>query len=138
MSAGPLSPPAFAGAPAPPPPRDRQRGATLVEFAGMFPLVLLMMAVIWQCVLIGYTFSLAGNAADQGARAAAAARGDASTACADAARQHLPAAWQADVSCPVRGAVRQAHVDLRVPVLFPGAFDLPFTVSGSAGAAEEG
>ncbi|WP_344259633.1 TadE/TadG family type IV pilus assembly protein [Streptomyces sodiiphilus] len=110
----------------------------MIEFAGMFPLILLMMAVIWQCILIGYTFSLAGNAADQGARAAAAARGDPQGACHAAATRHLPPAWQADVSCPLRGPVRTAEVALRVPVLFPGALNLPFTVRGTAGAAEEG
>jgi hypothetical protein len=120
--------------------RDGDRGSALVEFAGMFPLVLVMMALIWQCILIGYTFSLAGNAADEGARAAAGADGDPESACESAAREHLPDAWSAgaDVSCPVEGTVRQATVDLDVPVLFPGALDLPMTVSGTAGAAEEG
>jgi hypothetical protein len=112
------------------------RGAVLVEFAGLFPLVLVLMAAIWQCVLIGYTYSLAGNAADEGARAGAAAGGGAD-ACADAAREHLPDAWEATVSCPLTGNVRRAVVELRVPVLFPGAFNLPVTVTGTAGAAEE-
>jgi hypothetical protein len=30
-----------------------------------------------------------------------------------------------------------ATVTLRVPVLFPGAIDFPFTVKGHAGAVEE-
>ncbi|WP_165953797.1 TadE/TadG family type IV pilus assembly protein [Streptomyces sp. 8K308] len=114
-------------------PADRDRGAVLVEFAGLFPLILVMLAVIWQCVVIGYTFSLAGNAADEGARAAAAG-GD----CAEAAREHISDAWDASVSCPLEGDVRQAVVELRVPVLFPGAFSLPITVTGRAGAIEEG
>ncbi|ONK11800.1 TadE/TadG family type IV pilus assembly protein [Streptomyces sp. MP131-18] len=117
--------------------QDRDRGALFVEFAGLFPLILVMMAVIWQCILIGYTFSLAGNAADQAARAAAAAEGDAEGACVAAATEGLPGAWSADVSCPLEGNVRVAHVDLQVPVLFPGALNLPMTISGSAGAAEE-
>ncbi|WP_062207057.1 TadE/TadG family type IV pilus assembly protein [Streptomyces sp. NBRC 109706] len=116
----------------------RDRGAVVVEFAGLFPLVLLMMAVIWQCVLIGYTFSLAGNAADEGARAGAGARGDAESACSAAAREHVPGAWETSVSCPLVGEVRTARVELKVPVLFPGAFNLPMTVSATAGAAEEG
>ena len=120
-------------------PRPRgERGSVVVEFAGLFPLILVMMAVIWQCILIGYTFSLAGNAADEGARAAAGARGDAGAACAQAARAHIPSGWEVEVSCPLEGHVRTAHVDVHVPVLFPGAFHLPVTISGSAGAAEEG
>ncbi|RKN46980.1 TadE/TadG family type IV pilus assembly protein [Streptomyces hoynatensis] len=115
-----------------------ERGSVVVEFAGLFPLILVMMAVIWQCILIGYTFSLAGNAADEGARAAAGAEGDAAAACAAAAREHIPGSWDVDVSCPLVGHVRRANVDVHVPVLFPGAFNLPVTISGSAGAAEEG
>jgi hypothetical protein len=117
---------------------ERDRGAVFVEFAGMFPLILVMIAVIWQCILIGYTFSLAGNAADAGARAGAGASGDAEAACAAAAREDLPGAWSAEISCPLEGTIRTARVGLRVPVMFPGAFNLPMTVTGTAGAAEEG
>lgn len=115
----------------------RDRGAVLVEFAGLFPLILVMLAAIWQCILIGYTFSLAGNAADEGARAAAAASGDPEGACAEAALEHVPGGWEAEVSCPLEGNVRKATVRLDVPVLFPGGFNLPITVSGSAGTTEE-
>ncbi|WP_049578570.1 TadE/TadG family type IV pilus assembly protein [Streptomyces sp. SBT349] len=118
--------------------RERDRGAVFLEFAGLFPLILVLMAVIWQCIIIGYTFSLAGNAADEGARAAAAADGDPASACAAAALEHIPGAWSADVSCPLEGTVRQARVRLDVPILFPGAFSLPVTITGTAGAAEEG
>ncbi|MDT0342367.1 TadE/TadG family type IV pilus assembly protein [Streptomyces litchfieldiae] len=117
--------------------RERDRGAVFVEFAGLFPLILVMMAAIWQCILIGYAFSLAGNAADEGARAAAGADGDEAAACEAAALEHLPGGWSAEVSCPLEGNVRKAHVDIEVPVMFPGAFNLPLTVSGTAGAAEE-
>lgn len=118
------------------------RGALTVEFAGMAPIVLVVLALLWQCVLIGYTFTLAGNAADEAARAAtaAAAYGDPASACASAAHRHLPDAWDggASVSCSLDGGVWSARVDLPAPVLFPGAAHLPFTVHGSAGAAEEG
>ncbi|MEW2221440.1 AAA family ATPase [Streptomyces sp. NPDC006990] len=118
------------------------RGSLTVEFAGMAPVVLLTLVLLWQCVLIGYTFTLAGNSADEAARAAtaAAAYGDPRSACEDAARAHLPAKWRTDaaVSCTRGGTVWQADVDLRTPLLFPGGAGLPFTVSGAAGAAEEG
>ncbi|MCE7082099.1 pilus assembly protein [Streptomyces sp. ST2-7A] len=117
---------------------SRDRGAVMVEFAGLFPLVLLMIAVIWQAVLIGHAFSLAGNAADEGARAGAAARSGAETACNEAARANLPGSWQATISCPSSGLVRTAEVRLRVPMMFPGAINLPIEVTGRAGAAEEG
>ena len=49
------------------------RGAVTLEFAGMFPILLVVMTILWQCVLYGYSYSLAGNAADEAARAATAA-----------------------------------------------------------------
>ena len=49
--------------------RDLDLGQTAIEFVGVTPLIILLLAVLWQCALIGYTFSLAGNAADVGARA---------------------------------------------------------------------
>ena len=119
------------------------RGAMTVEFAGMAPIVLVVLAVLWQCVLVGYTFSLAGNAADEAARAATAAafeEGDAEGACREAARENLPAEWRkkSRIDCSLSGHLWKADVDLSAPVLFPGAGKLPFSVSGTAGAAEEG
>ncbi|MFD7546903.1 CpaE family protein [Streptomyces sp. NPDC059578] len=117
------------------------RGAVTLEFAGMFPLLLAVIAILWQCALYGYTFSLTGNAADEGARAAtaAAAFGEGGEgACVAAAKQHLPAAWQgADVSCARDGLVWRASVSAEVPVFFPGV-STGWTVDAEAGAAVEG
>ncbi|WP_016907732.1 AAA family ATPase [Streptomyces xiaopingdaonensis] len=119
-----------------------ERGAASVEFAGMAPIVLVVLALVWQAVLIGYTFSLAGNAADEGARAAASAEayGDPQGACQAAATEHLPAKWRggSKVACSLSGDVWKADVDMKTPILFPGSALLPFTVAGEAGAAKEG
>jgi hypothetical protein len=118
-----------------------ERGAVSLEFAGMAPIVLVVLAVLWQCVLVGYTFSLAGNAADEAARAATASalEGDSEGACEDAAEKNLPAEWRDDstVDCRLDGHLWKADVGLTAPVLIPGAGKLPFSISGSAGAAEE-
>ncbi|MFF1379568.1 CpaE family protein [Streptomyces sp. NPDC058308] len=117
------------------------RGAVTLEFAGMFPLLLVVMTILWQCALYGYSYSLAGNAADEAARAATAAYAageGADGACAAAAQEHLPDAWQgAAVSCTDEGAVWKARVSVDVPVFFPG-FDAGWHVDGEAGAAKEG
>ncbi|MFM9372099.1 AAA family ATPase [Streptomyces sp. Da 82-17] len=118
------------------------KGAATLEFAGLAPLILAVVAILWQCVLFGYTWSLAGNAADEGARAGAVAavRGDdPATACAQAARAHLPSAWEGSFSpsCGSAGGVYQAHVEVDVPLFLPG-FDAGWHVSGDAGAAQEG
>ncbi|MFE2532305.1 CpaE family protein [Streptomyces sp. NPDC059371] len=121
--------------------RGGDRGAVTLEFAGMFPLLLVVMTILWQCVLYGYSYSLAGNAADEAARAATAAHavhGDVPGACAAAGSEHLPGSWKdADISCTASGPVMEATVEVDVPLFFPG-FDAGFHVRGEAGAALEG
>ncbi|MEV5613618.1 AAA family ATPase [Streptomyces sp. NPDC052225] len=120
--------------------RRGDKGAVTLEFAAMFPLVLVVLALMWQCVLYGYTYSLAGNAADEAARAAvsaAAGNGDAQGACTTAGRSHLPSAWQgAQIGCTDTGVVTKATVEVKVPLFFPGV-NPGWTVTGEAGAATE-
>ncbi|UIX31120.1 AAA family ATPase [Streptomyces sp. GQFP] len=118
------------------------RGAVTLEFAGMFPLLLVVMSILWQCALYGYTYSLAGNAADEAARAATAAyaldSGGYEGACESAGGEHLPGAWSgATIDCGPEGEVMKATVSAQVPLFFPG-FDVNWTVNGEAGAALEG
>ncbi|MET7986342.1 MULTISPECIES: AAA family ATPase [unclassified Streptomyces] len=121
--------------------RGGDRGAVTLEFAGMFPLLLVVMTILWQCVLYGYSYSLAGNAADEAARAATAAyavHGDVPGACAAAGSRHLPGSWSgAEIDCGPAGSVMKATVKVDVPLFFPG-FDAGWHVNGSAGAALEG
>ncbi|MEU8567644.1 AAA family ATPase [Streptomyces pathocidini] len=121
-------------------PSGADSGQVSIEFLGMVPLILVVLVLLWQCALLGYTYTLAGNAADEAARAATAARGDRYGACVAAATGDLPRAWRdgADVDCFAAAGLWKAEVGLSVPVLFPGAVDFPFTVTGEAGAAEEG
>ncbi|MEU4616908.1 AAA family ATPase [Streptomyces umbrinus] len=118
------------------------RGAVTLEFAGMFPILLVVMTILWQCVLYGYTYSLAGNAADEAARAATAANavtpGAYAGPCADAGSEHLPDSWQgATINCGEDGTVMRATVTAQVPLFFPG-FDAGWEVQAEAGAALEG
>ncbi|MGW1837151.1 TadE/TadG family type IV pilus assembly protein [Streptomyces sp. BBFR2] len=119
--------------------RAPDRGQVTVEFAGMLPLILLVLVLLWQFVLVGYTFSLAAHAADRGARAAVALRGGGPGACRTAATDELPAAWRsaATASCATDSGLWRATVQLKVPVLFPGSAAFPWTVSGTAGAVDE-
>ncbi|MER6530984.1 TadE family protein [Streptomyces sp. NPDC001508] len=115
------------------------RGQVSIELLGMTPLILLTLVLMWQCVLVGYTYTLAGNAADEAVRAGtAAAPGDRPAACEQAGLGHLPQAWKGDatVTCGGSGYVT-ADVSLKVPVLFPGTIAFPVTVQGHAGAVEE-
>ncbi|MFG3346575.1 TadE/TadG family type IV pilus assembly protein [Streptomyces sp. NPDC048018] len=112
-----------------------ERGQVAVEFVGMLPLILLTLVLLWQCVLIGYTYTLAGNAADEAARAYAV--GD---SCREAALRNLDGAWRSGASpdCRREDGMALARVSIRVPVLFPGAISFPFTVEGDAAAVWEG
>ncbi|MFC8784686.1 pilus assembly protein [Streptomyces nigra] len=104
----------------------------------MTPLILLTLIVLWQCVLVGYTYTLAGHAADEAARAGTAADpGARDAACQEAGLEDLPGAWTGDVECATGGGLVTADVHLEVPVLFPGSIGFPFTVDGHAGAVEE-
>lgn len=120
--------------------QDRDRGQVTIEFLGMIPTILVTLVVLWQLVLLGYTFTLAGNAADEAVRAATAANpGARQGACQAAGLDKLPGAWEgaATVNCGTGGGFVTADVTLRVPVLFPGTVNFPFEVKGHAGAVEE-
>ncbi|WP_316779347.1 pilus assembly protein [Streptomyces sasae] len=106
----------------------------------MTPIIILTLVLVWQAVLVGYAFTLAGNAADEGVRAGTAVpRGERFAACQKAALEDLSSAWRQGASvddCGGTGTVT-ADVSLRVPVLFPGTIDFPVTVHGHAGTMEE-
>ncbi|MEW2611593.1 pilus assembly protein [Streptomyces sp. NPDC047880] len=105
----------------------------------MTPTIIVTLIALWQAVLVGYTFVLAGNAADEAVReGTAATRGTRQAACEEAGLRHLSDAWRsgAEVTCGGIGYVT-ADVDLEVPVLFPGTLSFGFTVNGHAGAVEE-
>ncbi|WP_257004248.1 TadE/TadG family type IV pilus assembly protein [Streptomyces sp. SA15] len=105
----------------------------------MTPLIILTLVLMWQFVLLGYTYTLAGNAADEAARAGTEVPngGARQAACQQAGLDKLPDAWSGTVECDTAGGYVTATVKLEVPVLFPGAIGFPFDVEGHAGAVEE-
>ncbi|MFE9772687.1 pilus assembly protein [Streptomyces sp. NPDC005931] len=120
--------------------QSRDRGQVTIEFLGMTPTILVTLVVLWQLVLVGYTFVLAGNAADEAVRAGTAtAPGGRQGACQEAGLDKLPGAWEGDaaVDCGTADGLVTADVRLGVPVLFPGTANFPFEVHGHAGAVEE-
>ncbi|MEU7059988.1 TadE family protein [Streptomyces sp. NPDC046197] len=118
----------------------RDDGQVAVEFLGMTPTIVITLVLLWQCVLLGYTYTLAGNAADEAVRAGTAAtRGERQAVCQQAGMDKLSDAWRsgARVTCPPSTGYVTADVTLKVPVLFPGVVDFPIDVHGHAGAVEE-
>ncbi|WNI17469.1 AAA family ATPase [Actinacidiphila sp. ITFR-21] len=127
-----------AGAPAPPARGRKQRrgdrGQVTLETLGMLPVILVTLVLVWQAVLAGYTFTLAGDAADRGARAEAVGRDGVA-----AARSTVPGAWDITDASAARDGDGQVHatIGLHVPVLFPGLIDFPVTVHGHARTTDE-
>ncbi|WP_051893321.1 TadE/TadG family type IV pilus assembly protein [Streptomyces erythrochromogenes] len=109
------------------------RGQVAIEFVGTVPLILVLVAAVWECVLIGYAFSLAGNAADEAARAGAV-HGDA--ACVAAAKEHIGDAWRMSAQCTESGDIVRATVRLNLPLLHPG-IDIGVPIEGEAGSPKE-
>ncbi|MEV8390665.1 MULTISPECIES: TadE/TadG family type IV pilus assembly protein [unclassified Streptomyces] len=114
------------------------RGQVAIEFVGMVPVILATVILLWQAALVGYTFSLAGNAADEAVRAGTVAEYETrNEACERAGTEDLPEAWNAEIDCRDEGEeMVRAEVKLEVPVLFPG-FNIPITVPGKASAVRE-
>ncbi|MGW2818175.1 TadE/TadG family type IV pilus assembly protein [Streptomyces sp. NPDC001415] len=117
---------------------ERDRGQTVIEFVGVVPLILLLLVALWQCALVGYTFVLVGNAADEGARAGAAAEGDAVAACRTAALHEVPSSFHPDSpACEPEGTgMYRATVTLHIPILIPGVLN-GFPVDGTAAHVKE-
>jgi pilus assembly protein CpaE len=110
------------------------RGQVTLETLGMTPVILITLLLIWQAVLAGYTFTLAGNAADEAARAAAVGADSNAAGLGD-----LPGAWRdaARVGAPSRadGQV-EVTVTLKMPLLVPGIGDF-VPISGHAKTLDE-
>ena len=91
-----------------------------MEFAGILPLLLIVVLLLWQIGLVGYTFMLAGHAAREGSRELATDTTDTAKdrPYADVALEDLPESWRkgAKVDRPEDNVVR---VRLKVPVLMP-------------------
>ena len=113
-----------------------ERGQSTAEFLGLFPIVLIVFFGLWQIAITGFTYVLAGHAANEGARALAVDPGDGKDpAYRDAAREELPKGWRPAAEIHERGDVT-VSVSLKVPVLIP-AFRSPLRVETTADTSVE-
>ena len=107
-----------------------QRGQVAAETMGVFPLIGLIGLLLWQTVLVGFTFVLAGHAAREGARELAVGN----SAYAAAADDVLPA-WREGMRVQQGG--NSVIVTLKVPALVPG-LATNIRISVRAGTVIEG
>ena len=116
-----------------------ERGQASVEFAGILPLLLIVVLLLWQIGLVGYTFVLAGHAAREGARELSTNTTDEpkDRPYVEEAEKDLPKAWRkgSQIDRPDKDQTT-VRVQLKVPFLFPSV-NTPVTVSSVAGASIE-
>jgi pilus assembly protein CpaE len=107
-------------------PGSDESGAVSLETAGLAGLVTLIVLLLWQIALAGYTFILAGHSAREAARALAVGENGEETA-----RAEVSGAWREGIGYKEGGGsgdeAAYAEVTLRVPALIPG-FESPITV----------
>jgi pilus assembly protein CpaE len=115
-----------------------ERGQTSVEFAGILPLLFVVVILLWQIGLVGYTYVLAGHAAREGSRTLAVDSTDDrdDKPYRDTAEEDLPKAWRKGAQIEKVGDVT-VRVALKVPILFPGAESPLPRVSSSAATSVE-
>jgi len=102
-----------------------ERGQSSVEFAGVLPLAILAVLVVWQLAVAGHTVWLTGNAARVAARAEAVG-GDPRSA----ARSAVPEGMRRGLVVR-NGPDGHVRVRLRVPLLLR-EWHTPFSVSAGA------
>ncbi len=101
------------------------RGSIALENVALFPVVLLMLLMVWQLCLTGLTFVFSGLASAAAAREYSITTDDPRIQAA--AGEALPGWWKTDLAVTYPdGAVQVA---LPIPVLVPGTFKLPKTIS---------
>ena len=107
-----------------------ERGQASVELVATLPVLALVVALLVQLAVVGYSLWSAGAAARAGARAAFVGGGG-----EHAARASLPRPLRRDASIHARDAVA---VRVRPPSLVPGVPRLPVTARAGFGVGDAG
>lgn len=111
-------------------------GAVAVDFMASLGTILVVLLLIWQFVLSGYTLILAQHAAREGAHAAAVMKPESEIR--ERAAADVPGIWRAglDPDIDIRVAGGEVGVTLGVPLLAPGLGSL-WHITTTAGVVPE-
>jgi pilus assembly protein CpaE len=114
-----------------------ERGQAAVDFAGVLPILLLVVIALWQVGLMGYSYVVAGHAAREGVRQLAVdpTDGPKDFPYRDVARATLPGAWRDGAQIKKEGAV-SVRVNVSVPLFLPGV-KTPWRVGSTATTSVE-
>jgi pilus assembly protein CpaE len=119
-----------------------ERGQSSAEAMGLLPVLILFVLALWQIGLVGYTYVLAGHAAQEGARMLAVNPtdgkhdDDAYKKIRKRAMGEVPGAWHDGAKVEVPGGESTVAVRLRVPIVLPG-LKSPFEIGSRAASAVE-
>jgi pilus assembly protein CpaE len=119
-----------------------ERGQSSAEAMGLLPILIGFVLALWQLGLVGYTYVLAGHAAQEGARMLAVNPtdgehdDDAYKKIRTRAMGEVPRAWQGGAEVEVPENLSTVAVRLKVPVVLPG-LKSPFTIGSRAATAIE-
>lgn len=106
-------------------------GQVAAETLGVTFLMGVIMLLLWELALAGFTSVLGTHAAREAARELAVG----GAALEQVATEDLPSGWQDDVAVAVRGDT--VAVTLGVPIIVPGYW-APFRITSEAGVVREG
>lgn len=115
--------------------RGNDQGSASVEFMGVLPWALLIVAIVWQLVLVGMSFVWGGQAASAAARATSL--GQDMHEVRTAAQSAVPNGMQSDVRVSKPDGADSIDVSVNVPVFAPGIISSPWSVDMSRNVVME-
>lgn len=115
--------------------RGNDQGSASVEFLGVLPWALLIVAIVWQLVLVGMSFVWSGQAASAAARATSL--GQEVHQIRSAAKDAVPSGMQSDVNVTHPNGDASVDVSVKVPVFAPGLVSSPWSVDTSRSVVME-
>ncbi len=108
-----------------------ESGQAALEFTGMFPVVMLLVLLVWQVGLTAVSLALTGHAANEAARAAAVGE-DVSTAL-----DTVPSWFAQDMSVSQSPSGDSVRVRTELPILSPGFNASGWSFSSTVGVVDE-
>lgn len=117
-----------------------ESGQVAVDAVGTTMLLAVVVLVLWEVVLAGFTYVLGQHAAGETARVLAVTtlRDEALLErLEDVAREDLPRGWRGSLEVALPRPDR-IEVSLAVPLLVPGVFDTPLRIDVEEGTLREG
>ena len=110
--------------------RDAEEGQAALEFTGMFPLVVLLVLLVWQVGLTTAALALTGHAADEGARHAALGQD------VTRALDTVPS-WFARSMTVTESGADVVRVRTELPILVPGFSPAGWSFTSEVGVVDE-